>query len=180
MSTAAISLGPATRNAASVSPGPLFTPDVVRQERRERVLVGHVVARVEHRVGRDVAAQVLDRLALRRRAHRELEHVLALAHREAVDLGIRLAQRHQVRDARVVLRGQPGVQGETGGLHLEPDLVDRVGDLAEHLVQDVDLLELGRVEAHPVVGLIQPDLDAVRADQQRLVGQVGDLLEAAQ
>ena len=38
------------------------------------------------------------------------------------------------------------MQGEPGRLHLEPDLVDRVGDLAEHLVQHVDLLELGRVE----------------------------------
>src|SRR5690606_30217107 len=69
-------------------------PEVAGLQRREGVFVGDVVAREEHGIRRGVAPQVLDRLALRGGAHGELEHVLALADGEVVELGGRLAQGH--------------------------------------------------------------------------------------
>src|SRR5690606_6469718 len=72
--------------------GPRLDAEVAGLQRREGVFVGDVVACEEHGIRRGIAPQVLDGLALRGRAHGELEHVLALADGEVVELGSRLAQ----------------------------------------------------------------------------------------
>ena len=69
---------------------------------------------------------------------------------------------------------EPRVQREAGRLRLEPDLVDRVGDLLEHLLEHRPGSRSLVVEGDHVVRVVEAQLDAVGADEQHLVARGRD------
>ena len=121
---------------------------VAQQEHVQQVLVGHVLAAVEHElIGVDDAAL----------AHHEHVHARhRLLAEQAHDVGVEVARGHRVLlvgeavdrvDARLDARGALEVELGGGGLHLLGELCDELAVLARQEALDaldVDLVLLGR------------------------------------
>ena len=104
---------------------------------------------------------MLERVALGCTAHRKLEHVFARAHGVEVEVVTDLVERLEVRQPAVALSGKPSVQREARRFRLEPDLVDRLGDVAQRLVEHTNLRNLRSVEVDELRRSIEPQFNAV-------------------
>ena len=159
--------GASTRNSAWVKSRPTFTPTSPGRG-AQGVLVGGVVAGEEHGRGSGGLAQEVDAFALGRVDHGGFQHAFAVLQEDARAVLQRGAGGgHGVLGD--VVRGQPGVQHDAGGLVLQQgagcllhDLFQDAADVGEQFPLVVIEGQLGGARA-------QPGFGAVAADQQGLL-----------